>query len=210
MSNSSDYLLLVNQLSQAFVEELAHRQPESPIASTTWPTVGALVKHVASIYRWVAEIVSTGAAAPRSESPLADDTMDAEASAARKQLLDALTRAGDDSPCWIIGGHQGTADFWMRRMVFETLKHLIDLRGAGGAPPVPAELTADLAAEGIDEFFDVFLARSRASLEPLPGTLAMVSTDAGRAWTLTADPARFSVQGESAIVVSLQSTTIHR
>ena len=73
-------------------------------------------------------------------------------------------------------------------MVLETLKHLLDVRTTPDDRfAVPRELDADLAVEGIDEFFGVFLARSRSTLTPLPGSVRLVATDADLSWRITPD-----------------------
>ena len=105
---------------------------------------------------------------------------------ARDELLAELER--DDRECWVIGGGTGTTAFWRRRMVLESLKHLLDVR----TPPsssfaVAPELDAELASVGVDEFLQVFLARSRTSLDPLPGTVRLAATDVDRTWTLAPD-----------------------
>ena len=91
-----------------------------------------------------------------------------------------VTRARENQPTEL-----GTS---RRRLVLETLKHLLDLRTTPDDRfAVPRELDAEVAADGIDEFFAVFLARSRANLEPLPGSLRLAATDADRSWRITCD-----------------------
>jgi len=73
-------------------------------------------------------------------------------------------------------------------MVLETMKHLLDVRTTPDDRfAVPRELDAALAVDGIDEFFGVFLARSRSTLTPLPGSLRLVATDADLSWRITPD-----------------------
>jgi hypothetical protein len=189
MTTATDDRALVAGLSQRFVDELALHAADEAVDSATWPTVGALAGHVANIYGWVTEIVRTGEPSPRSDVILDDADATTTVTAARAHLVAALDDTDPTSTCWIIGGGQGSPTFWNRRMVFETMKHLVDLRGAGSshAPLAPVELTAELAADGIDEFFAVFLARSRSTLPALPGSIAFVATDGSKAWSLTSD-----------------------
>jgi len=189
MTDVSDRRALVAKLSQLFVDELALHGTDAVVESATWPTAGALAGHVASIYGWVAEIVRTGEPARRSEAILGDTDAAPAVAKARARMLMALDEVDSNIPCWIIGGTLASPAFWARRMVFETMKHLIDLRGAGteNAPVAPAELTAELAADGLDEFFAVFLARSRPTLSALTGSIGFVATDGERAWSLTSD-----------------------
>ncbi|MBU1250366.1 MAG: maleylpyruvate isomerase N-terminal domain-containing protein [Actinobacteria bacterium] len=172
--------------SSALLDEVDARSADEAVHSALWSTVGAVAGHVTAVYGWVTTILRTGAPAERAESPLDDDTMTTVLRDARDELLAELER--DDRECWVIGGGAGTTAFWRRRMVLETLKHLLDVR----TPPssrfaVPTELDAELAADGVDEFLQVFLARSRSSLDPLPGTVRLAATDVDRTWTLAPD-----------------------
>ncbi len=227
-------------LSDRLLAEVESRDDTQPVRSTTWPTVAEVAAHVASVYRWVSAIITSGQPAPRVEEPLADTAVDL------REARDALLRLlrADDVDCWIIGGSTGTTAFWRRRMVLETMKHLIDVRTTPDDRfAVPRELDAQLAVHGIDEFFAVFLARSRASLAPLPGSLRLVATDADRSWRITPDwqlddseqadahveakaatlllllweqanaldeRDRFTARGDESIVQALMTSPIHR
>ena len=189
-------------LSTALLDEVDARSAGDGVHSALWPTVGAVAGHVTAIYRWVTEIVRTGAPADRSESPLDDDTKTTVLRDARTALLAELER--DDRECWVIGGGTGTTAFWRRRMVLETLKHLLDVRTPPGSRfAVPPELDAALAADGVDEFLGVFLARSRASLDPLPGGVRLAATDIDRAWTLAPE---WSLDSETDVAATIEAT----
>lgn len=173
-------------LSSALLDEVVARSADEAVHSALWPTVGAIAGHVTAVYGWVTTILRPGSPADRAESPLDDDTKTTVLRDARDELLAELER--DDRECWVIGGGTGTTAFWRRRMVLESLKHLLDVR----TPPsssfaVAPELDAELASVGVDEFLQVFLARSRTSLDPLPGTVRLAATDVDRTWTLAPD-----------------------
>lgn len=171
--------------STTFIAEVGIRRADDAVRSTTWPTVGALAGHVEAIYLWVTAILRTGAPSQRVEAPLEEAFMVQALQTARDALLGELR--SDDRECWVIGGSGSTA-FWRRRMVVETLKHLLDLRtGPNDAFVVPEELTPPIAADGIDELFEVFLARSRAKLPPLPGAIRLAATDVDRSWRIASD-----------------------
>ena len=173
-------------LSTLLVDEIEARRADDAVHSALWPTVGAVASHVVAVYRWVTTILRTGSPAQPAEFPLNDDTMTTELRDARAELLAELERA--DRECWVLGGHTGTTAFWRRRMVLETLKHLLDVRTSPDEQfAEPAELDVELAVDGIDEFLDVFLARSRATLAPLPGSVLLTATDARRSWRLASD-----------------------
>lgn len=170
--------------SDRLIGEVERRDGAQPVKSSSWPTVADVAAHVASVYRWVTTIIRSGQPAPRVEETLADAALDLREA---RDALHVVLRA-DDVDCWIIGGSTGTTAFWLRRMVLETLKHLLDVRTTPDDRfAVPRELDTEVAVHGIDEFFAVFLARSRASLEPLPGSLRLVATDADRSWRIRPD-----------------------
>jgi hypothetical protein len=80
--------------------------------------------------------------------------------------------------------------FWARRMAHETAVHRWDAESAGPAGRDATPLDQALAADGIDEFFEVFT-RLRLGADAIralgPVTLRLVATDAGRSWLVRAD-----------------------
>lgn len=181
---ADQHLLRFRILSDQLIAEVERRDGAQPVRSATWPTVADVAAHVTSIYRWVAEIFTTGAPSARVDLPRSEQMRELREA---RDTLRALLEA-DDVPCWIIGGSTGTTAFWRRRMVLETMKHLLDVRTTPDDRfAVQRELDAALAVDGIDEFFDVFLARSRATLAPLPGSLRLVATDVDRSWRIAPD-----------------------
>lgn len=190
---------LVARLTAAFGEELAHRDLGAEIPWPTIPTVATMVAHLGGVHRWVAEVVRTQRRAAHAPAP---DFSAGSVSArgwfeeGRAALLDALTAVPPETPCWIIGDQLGTAAFWRRRMVFENVKHLIDLRAAGGGGWAAApELAPADYADGIDELLSEFLPRSRPRLAPLPGPVTLESTDSGRSWRIEPD---WAIEGDPA------------
>lgn len=178
---------LVARLTAAIGSEIERSDPRAAIAWTTLPDVESLVGHVGGVHRWVTEILRTRG--PADEDPRPDrfepDLM-TWFDRGRSRLLAALIASPADTPCWIIGDRMGTTAFWRRRMVYENVKHLIDLRASGGRPwRVAAELTRDDYADGVDELFGEFLWRSRPNLQPLPAPLSLHATDTGQVWRIS-------------------------
>lgn len=190
--------------SSALLDEVEARSADDAVHSALWPTVGAVAGHVTAVYRWVTTILRTGSPADRAESPLDGGIKTTVLRDARTALLAELER--DDRECWVIGGGTGTTAFWRRRMVLETLKHLLDVRTSPAERfAVPEELDPELAADGIDEFLKVFLGRSRSSLDPLPGSVFLTATDTDRAWALAADWS-LGERGDAAPAATIEAT----
>jgi hypothetical protein len=179
---ASQHLSRFWDLSEQLIAEVDARDGAQPVRSSAWPTVADVAAHVASVYQWASTVmISTNEPVKRQEDPLADPVHGLRQ--AREALWPALQA---DAHCWILGGSTGTTSFWRRRMALETAKHLLDVRTRPEERfAIPTQLDPELAADGIDEFFSVFLARSRATLAPLPGSIRLNAADAGRSWRLS-------------------------
>lgn len=182
------HLAVLGGLVDAFALELDRHRPDDTVGWETWPDVRRLAGHLGAVHRWATHLVRTGERAPQPPDGPAPDPMRSWFQEGADLLLDALRVTPVDEPCWVLAGDDRTAGFWRRRMVFETAKHLIDLRAAGGRPMrAPAELAREDAADGVDELFAVFLRRSRPTLAPLPGSVRLEATDTDRAWLVRHD-----------------------
>ncbi len=180
---------LVEQLTDAFGFELARRDPSAPVAWARWPDIATLAAHVSHVHRWATAILRTGGpVASRSVPRAPDSNRLGWYEQGRDDLLEALRTVPAATPCWIIGDRAGVAAFWRRRMVFENVKHLTDIRASGGGTwRIAPELAPEEYADGIDELFEEFLPRSRPSLQPLPAPLVLVAGDAPRRWSIDTD-----------------------
>ena len=59
---TGDFTQAVRSLSDRFAAEAAELDPDAPIASDAWPTVGGMVDHLGQIQRWCTEVLPpTGA-----------------------------------------------------------------------------------------------------------------------------------------------------
>lgn len=180
----------LERVSAAFAEEISRHDPDAAIPWPLWPDVRTMIDHLGRNHLWAAAIVRTGAPVDRatlSRAPASGVRYWYES--CRTELLSALDSADPEASCWVIGGRPGgTARVWVRRMAYETTKHLIDVRASGGGTFTAApELSADSYADVLDEFWEVFLSRSRGTLAPLPGSLALVASDIDRRWTILPD-----------------------
>ena len=175
-------------VSEAFERELAEADPTAPLADVDW-TVSDLAAHLGEVHRWAARCIVEGVGPPRTSAPAPDGSPLDWYRHSRRVLLDTLDTVDPDAPCYTFSRVDTTVRFWHRRQLHETLVHLWDLRSATDpAAPAPAEVSAEVCADGIDEFLDVVVGRTRAEARTdLGGVLRLEATDADCSWVLEPD-----------------------
>ena len=122
-------------------------------------------------------------------------------------LLGQLASVPGDDTCWTWYPSDQSVSFWRRRMAHETLIHRWDAQAALGGDVDPIDST--VAADGIDEYLDVFVSTSRAAAEaPAGPTIGIECTDVDAAWTLgLPEPGKSSVlRGRASADVTLRAT----
>ena len=127
-------------------------------------TLRDLVEHLGGVHRWAHEGITTGRAPDRSSTDPAPDAPPREADGLARwfgdgaiALAQVLDAADLDTPAWMpFRVERPTIGVWLRRQTHETSLHRWDAESAVGAPG-PIEATS--AADGIDEYFDLVLAR---------------------------------------------------
>jgi uncharacterized protein (TIGR03083 family) len=100
------------------------------------------------------------------------------------KLVEVLRRTPTDEACWSFWAPDQTVGFWSRRTAQETLVHRWDIEKAAGVDIAPTDPA--LAADGVDEYLDVFVAMVRGgSSAPGAGeTVHVHCTDAEGEWFL--------------------------
>jgi uncharacterized protein (TIGR03083 family) len=123
-----------------------------------------------------------------------------------EELLTVLEATDPDTRVWTFHRPDQTVGFWRRRMAQETAVHRVDAESAHSNPrPVPAALAAD----GVSELLEAFLA-PHAEGEPVGGrgeSLHLHATDTEGEWRLRLLPAGVEVaqghaQGDATAVGS--------
>jgi uncharacterized protein (TIGR03083 family) len=108
------------------------------------------------------------------------------------ELVTVLADADPETQVWTFHRPDQTVAFWRRRMAQETAVHRVDAEAAHGDPrPVPAALAAD----GVAELLEVFLA-PHAEGAPVGGrgeTLHLHATDTEGEWRVRLLPAGVEV-----------------
>ena len=187
MAHEDARLALVSTLTERFGAEVSVQRENAVIPWANIPTVRAMTVHLGNVHRWVASIVEHRAPMPETDTSPDGDLAGWYADG-REVVLEVLRATEPDQPCWILGDRRGTVAFWRRRMVYENVKHLIDVRASDGRGWRTApELSPSDYAGGIDELFSEFLPRSRPTLPRLPAAIRLIASDVDREWCISPD-----------------------
>ena len=121
--------------------------------------LGALVKHVGRLHRYVATGIEFGDPGPFPPSPSEDRATYADWFAEGAAKLEAVLRErSDDTPCWtFFPNAPQTVGTWVRRQAHELAVHRYDAEMA--ATGIAEAIDPAIAHDGIDEYFDLFLPR---------------------------------------------------
>jgi uncharacterized protein (TIGR03083 family) len=159
-----DYLSIISEESSRIVSAYELDRRAAVPWSERW-TVGTVARHVAGTHHVVADVIAGRPDADfglfgRLQTPPKDSPEFVDWSrSGTTALLDQLSSVPGDEECWTwyeAGRHVG---WWARRMALEALVHRWDTDAARGQE---FSVTPDVAADGIDEYLDVFVAASRA------------------------------------------------
>lgn len=195
MATPIDHLAEFERTAAEFAAVLDTVDPAAAVPGCPGWTLADLALHVGSGQRWAAAILLSGA---RQKVPevLRTTVSWADWYAGTTAALAAAIRAVDpDEPCWNFAPVEQRAGFWSRRRMHETVIHLVDAVQAGAAPDQQAAsgltaVPAELAADGVDEVFGVFLPRMLArGFDPVViKQVGVRATDTGDEWTLSPVP----------------------
>lgn len=118
-----------------------------------------------------------------------------------RDLITEMRTVGENTGCWNWSGASMTTRWVARRMAQEFAVHGADAQATAGQPMV---IDHDLAADGIDEFVDVFVGAVESTTPE--GILGLVSATDDRSWRLavnsdkgvtrTDEPAGLTVTGD--------------
>jgi uncharacterized protein (TIGR03083 family) len=199
----------------ALISALPPGALDNPVSSCPgWP-LQRLVGHVGRVHRWAAAFLAAGpdsaeqvSAGPRPPQGAAVLDWYQESLGV---LVAELARHEEGAPARSFLG-PGTARFWFRRQAHEAAVHRWDAQDAV-APGFAEPVDSVLAADGIDEWLEVFVPRFLARVD-VPAELHGASvhlhcTDSGLApgsgeWLLRVDPAgpqvvRAHAKGDAAL-----------
>jgi uncharacterized protein (TIGR03083 family) len=182
---------------------VAATDPAAHIPTCPEWSLRQLATHVGRAHRWAGETVNRRATeiVPFREAPDGKLPEDPAAwpgwlTAGADRFIAAVGDAGAE-PVWTFAG-MGPARFWLRRMAYETAVHCADAELAVGRP---APVAADLAVDGISEWYEIACG-DPAGQRPPPlaegATLHVHATDDGLdgsgEWLLTGTASGVDVQ----------------
>lgn len=185
----SEHLASLAAEAATYVRTLHGADMDAPIPMSGDWTLRDLTRHLGAVHRWAAAIALSGREEPRPESDVDDDALPDWFAEGADSLVQVLTDADPESPCWAFGPPQ-TVGFWFRRQANETLVHRVDAQDAVGMsdPIDPVQ-----AADAVDELFFVTVPRAASRWDDAPrltAPLLLSATDSGHSWLVTDDPQR--------------------
>lgn len=170
----------------AFATAAATVDPSTPVPSRSGTSMGDLVHHLGSVYRYTGAHVVRGVTgrperdlAAFAEEPRAEDLAGWWHEQYEK-IMSTLEMLDPDAPAWNWAPQTKTAAFWQRRTAHETALHRWDAQMAAvQAEPVEERLAAD----GVSEVLDTWLpAGRRTGPIDVSGLVALEATDVAHTW----------------------------
>ena len=181
------YVAVIRESVDRLVDAAEEAGLHTPVPSTPGWNVDDLLVHVASeLYARI--VLSRSTERPPvswfSQTPPPGDRFE-RAREHGYALADALEVTPEDTPVWTFAG-PGVMKFWARRGAHEMLIHRCDAELANGAL---GAIDAELAADGVDEFFELAQRRLGSTLTGDGETIHFHCTDRDVEWlaTLTTD-----------------------
>ena len=138
-----------------------------------------LVEHIAMVQRWAAGAVHNGAAerprrAARTTAPAGPELLSSFREASNPPALSTLKATDPEQPPFLDLDLGAPRRYWARRQAQEVAVHRWDAQHARGAPE-PIE--AALAADGVDELFELTRARGNERFAGKGQTVHLHCTD---------------------------------
>jgi uncharacterized protein (TIGR03083 family) len=182
-----DYLAVISDDAARIVRAYERDRSAKVPWSDRW-TVGTVARHVAGTHHVVAGIVRgrpdadfglfNGLETPPKDSPEFVDWF----RSGTVSMVEQLSSVPADAECWSWYEPGRRVGWWARRMAHEVVVHRWDAQAAHGEP---SPIDPEVAADGVDEFLDVFVATSRSAQHaPAGPTMSFECTDRDDRWWL--------------------------
>jgi uncharacterized protein (TIGR03083 family) len=182
-----DYVSVISDEAARIVDAY-QRNPRAPVPWSDRWSVGTVSRHVAGTHHVVAEIIR---GRPDTDFALFNELQTPAKDSPEfvgwfrtgtASLIEQLSETPADAACWSWFAPGGRVGWWARRMALEALIHRWDTDAAQGRE---FSVAPDIAADGVDEYLDVFVAASRAgTAAPAGPTIGFECSDRPDRWWL--------------------------
>lgn len=187
------YLAHVANDAERFAALLESASTDLPVAACPGWDVLRLAQHLGQVQRWAAFCVINGRAPTDDDPPMESFDPDHAAEWLRSgaaALIATLSAADPDGPTWHPFPVERVGAVWPRRLAHETAMHRWDAEHAAGLAPV---FDADLASDGIDEYFELAVPRliARNAIAVPDGSLHVHCTDVDGEWLVWSEAGEY-------------------
>ncbi|ONI68703.1 hypothetical protein BWI15_37645 [Kribbella sp. ALI-6-A] len=161
--------------------------PAAAVPSCPGWTIADLALHIGAGQRWSASVLLSGREQRRPEVLRTTISWADWYAGTTAALLAAIRAVDPDEPCWNFAPVDQRAGFWTRRRLHETAVHLVDALQAADGTTTGDVIPPEVAADGVDEVFEVFVPRvlERGFAPAVTRPLGVRAIDTGDTWTLT-------------------------
>jgi len=176
------YIAHLRREAEAFADAVATGPLDAQVAACPGWDLARLTAHLGIIHRWARHCVINGEPPSDTEefAPGDQDLVEWFSEGA-DDLVTALTEIDSDGPTWHPFTVARVGRVWPRRQLHETAVHRWDAERAVGEP---RPIDAQIASDGIDEYFEVAVPRllKRESIPVPEGSLHVHCTDVDGEW----------------------------
>ena len=164
--------------------ERAGSDLQRPVPSCPGWDLEGLIEHCALIWTFVSRSIVAGEPIDRAAVTRPAGPISRWHDAAFNELTAVLEARQPDDSAWSWDPQRPSMSFWWRRMAQETAMHRWDAEEALGVAPAPID--AELAVDGVDELFDVYVRlRNPTGFAGNGETVHLHATDAHGEWVIT-------------------------
>jgi len=193
--DNEDLLTSLRRDAPALLAAARSAGPGQPIEACPGWTALDLVWHIGEVHFFWGTMVQRRFTDPaqvdplRPERPADEEGIFAFAEGSASMLIDALSTVDPSTEVWTWSAQHDVA-FVVRRMAQETAVHRVDAERAAGNP---YRIDAELASDGIDEFFFIHLPVEDAPLEGSGETIHFHQSDGDGEWLAHLTPSGVEV-----------------
>ncbi|MDE0134853.1 MAG: maleylpyruvate isomerase N-terminal domain-containing protein [Acidimicrobiaceae bacterium] len=155
-----------------------------PVPSCPGWDLEGLIEHCATVWTFVTGSIDAGERTDPAAVTRPDGPVSRWHDEAFSTLTGVLESRRPDEPAWTWDPQHQSMSFWWRRMAQEATMHRWDAEAALGV--TPTVIDPELAVDGIDEMFDVYVRlRNPTAFAGSGETVHLHATDAHGEWVIT-------------------------